>query len=403
MSKVKTFDNVFWGCLILFCLVVIGICFLPTLFTSYSEDYNFTTTGPIGDTIGGTMGPFVGIAAAGLTFLAFWVQFKANEQQKVDLKEQKDRSNLENFQNTFFELIKLHKENINELSYYKYDGKDVVRTENRRVFRAIYSECAECFREIRYFSTTFKSNNYLLDNYKKELEETIKIKKIKANVIDLAMIDLAYSITFFGVGMEGESILLNRFKSKYDKEFYSSLLVFIKLKSKREYASDLAIWTTITKFESTTLISLINELKSNVTGSKSIKPNLSAMANAILSNKIQKKYYDGHQHRLGHYFRHLFQSYNFLELNSQLDEKQKYFYAKILRAQLSTYEQSLLFLNSISSLGSDWEYTFKFNNVNSSGGLISKYNLIKNLPGTDFYGIIYKNYFPMVEFDNDDK
>ena len=44
----------------------------------------FSDTGEIGDTIGGITGPFIAIAAAGLTFIAFWVQYKANIQQRQD-------------------------------------------------------------------------------------------------------------------------------------------------------------------------------------------------------------------------------------------------------------------------------------------------------------------------------
>ncbi len=47
-----------------------GICWLPYLLTQHSI-IDFTDTGQIGDTIGGIMGPFVGILAAVLTFMAF--------------------------------------------------------------------------------------------------------------------------------------------------------------------------------------------------------------------------------------------------------------------------------------------------------------------------------------------
>ena len=45
------------------------------------------------------MSPFIAIAAAILTFFAFWVQYKANEQQKIDLK-------VERFENKFYELLR---------------------------------------------------------------------------------------------------------------------------------------------------------------------------------------------------------------------------------------------------------------------------------------------------------
>lgn len=83
--------------------------FLPVLLTKFPFCISdFSNTGPIGDTIGGIMGPFVAIAAAMLTFLAFWVQFKANEQQRKDIA-------LERFESNFFELLHFHQEITNGL------------------------------------------------------------------------------------------------------------------------------------------------------------------------------------------------------------------------------------------------------------------------------------------------
>jgi len=404
MDKIKVFDNFFWYSLLAFGLIVGGICFLPSLLTSYSKDYNFTATGQIGDTIGGTMGPFVGIAAAILTFLAFWVQFKANEQQKVDLKEQRDRAHLENFQNTFFELIKLHKENINELSYYKYDSKNVIKTENRRVFRAIFSEFLECYREVKKYSNSIDPDSYLLPDYKLELQTVINKKNIEANLIELSIIDIAYSVTFFGLDNSGLTILSERFEKRYNNDYYSKLLLYLSIKPKRESEDYLAIWAAINKLkfqEFQNLLETVHKLKAD---KKTYDEGISALGNALLSGKYFRKYYDGHQHRLGHYFRHLFQTYIFLDKSKDLNDEQIMFYGKILRAQLSTYEQALLFINCVSSLGMKWE--LKYDTKNEKGqstGLISKYNLIRNLPGNNFTGIIFKNYFPNVNFENDNE
>ena len=63
-------------CFVCFILMVL---LLPVLLTQIPYCIvDFSNTGQIGDTIGGIMGPFVAIAAAVLTFFAFWVQFKAN-------------------------------------------------------------------------------------------------------------------------------------------------------------------------------------------------------------------------------------------------------------------------------------------------------------------------------------
>jgi hypothetical protein len=74
-----------------------------------------------------------------------------------------------------------------------------------------------------------------------------------------------------------------------------------------------------------------------------------------VKNKYQSLTYtpfEGHQSRLGHYYRHLFQTIIFV--NSQKLNINKYEYVKMLRSQLSIHEQALLFINSFTDLGDDW-------------------------------------------------
>ena len=42
-----------------------------------------------------------------------------------------------------------------------------------------------------------------------------------------------------------------------------------------------------------------------------------------MENYGKLKFYGGHQHRLGHYFRHLFQTYKFLSVQTNIDENDK--------------------------------------------------------------------------------
>lgn len=134
--KNKTFTKDFWIYLVGFLIIIGGICYLPTYFTE-SERYRFyKETGTIGDTIGGTMGPFVAIAAAILTFLAFWVQFKANEQQRKDIA-------LERFESNLFQLIQIQEEITNNLSFTPTDGADRLYGSvfhGRQVFQILYRE-----------------------------------------------------------------------------------------------------------------------------------------------------------------------------------------------------------------------------------------------------------------------
>lgn len=66
-------------------LIIIAVSGIaPWLFTQPGS-IDFTETGEIGDTIGGTMSPFVGIAGVLMTFVAFMMQVRANEIQREQL------------------------------------------------------------------------------------------------------------------------------------------------------------------------------------------------------------------------------------------------------------------------------------------------------------------------------
>ena len=103
----KTFDKFFWLSFIAFVIIAAGICCLPAILTGVGEP-DFSEKGQIGDTIGGIMGPFVAMVAAWLTFIAFWVQFKANIQQRRDIT-------IERFERSVFDLLHMQQEITNSL------------------------------------------------------------------------------------------------------------------------------------------------------------------------------------------------------------------------------------------------------------------------------------------------
>lgn len=92
----------------LFAIIVIVFALsAPYLFTR-NGIIDFTETGQIGDTIGGTMGPFIALAGVIVTFLAFLMQKKANdiisEQHEDDKKREGER--LRNEYSARVELLK---------------------------------------------------------------------------------------------------------------------------------------------------------------------------------------------------------------------------------------------------------------------------------------------------------
>jgi hypothetical protein len=103
--------------------------------------------------------------------------------------------------------------------------------------------------------------------------------------------------------------------------------------------------------------------------------------------------FEGHQSRLGHYYRHLYQVVRYVD--QQSIPINKYEYVKTLRAQLTTHEQALLLVNSLCPIGQNWW----------SQGLLQNYRMVKNLPrhfmnpllDVEAAGLFPKGYFEWEE------
>ncbi|HCZ9051266.1 TPA: putative phage abortive infection protein [Vibrio alginolyticus] len=83
--------------------------------------------------------------------------------------------------------------------------------------------------------------------------------------------------------------------------------------------------------------------------------------------KEYKHIQDNHNHILGHYFRNLYQILKIIEENKSIKAKQKYL--SILRAQLSTYELAILFINCLDGVCDRGEFK----------KLLSKYKMLEHL------------------------
>lgn len=356
---------------------------------------DFQTTGQFGDFVGGVVGTIFALAGTLLIFLNFYEQTKQNKREA--------------FESAFFEMVHLHRENVEEMIYTKFDvnSRKIQTSENRKVFRIIFREFLDCYREVRRFSNSKNVEDYVLPKHKDNLEKIIKNNNPKIDILELALIDIAYNIVFFGVGEEGEIVLRHSFQKRYNSIYFYGLLRYMKLKPKRENVERWNKWATLFAMNYKDF-KRVNQEYYRYRKHLS-QENLSPEAKELVYNKEYSKYYGGHQHRLGHYFRHLFQTYKYLNYHQDLDDEDKYFYGKMLRAQLSTYEQALLFINSISNLGMKWEYTPEIDLTTATeddikmSKLITRYNLIKNLPGYHFFGLVYKTYYPNVKYETEEQ
>tara|TARA_R110002126_G_scaffold64790_4_gene165788 strand:- start:1292 stop:2452 length:1161 start_codon:yes stop_codon:yes gene_type:complete len=98
-EEVNNWDGLTIWLLVIAALILLFSFFAPALFVSkaITPEVDFSKTGPIGDTIGGIMNPFIALVGILLTFLAFYMQIKANQIQKQlflnGLKAEKEKDN----------------------------------------------------------------------------------------------------------------------------------------------------------------------------------------------------------------------------------------------------------------------------------------------------------------------
>ena len=329
LNKITHLDWKVKTLLLLVLILVIISFFIPFILTrpAINNDFNFSETGQIGDTIGGLMNPFVALAGVIVTGLAFYIQFKANLQQrelfiqeqfenKKQLQEQIDIQNKQikrqQFESQFYEMLKLHRDNVTEMIITGYDFEEEEKmkkfkktTDGRKVFVTMKTEL-ECI--ISVFSKNHK--------------------------LDKQVLEKCYQLFFSG---------LDEFK-KFNPQEKKVIETLKKASKQHENPSSLK----------------------------------------IISNKIRKEYsnetklyfnykpFSGHASKLGHYFRHLFLIVKSI-VNSEIitDYNEKMKYLRILRAQLSNHEQILMFYNWLGGHGNPWE--------NDKNSFFTEYCMIHNL------------------------
>ncbi len=320
-TTVRTFDLQFWIIFILFLIAIAYSFSLPSRLADRDLwGLSESSTSDTADTVGGLLGPIIAIAAGILTFFAFWVQFKANEQQKLDLK-------IERFENKYYELVRLHRANVEEMKV----GKTLT---SRKCF-------VHMFYELRYIYKITESH------YETACKSEPNLYEEKVDVLELA-----YTIFFFGIGLNSEKH-------------------YIKLLNKEE------------KILFDRIKELLGKMQDKYTDFMEKNPSATYYTHGLPAsrkpddNTIDFFYYpfDGHINKLGHYYRHLFQTATFITEQNFLEDDDRYPYFKTLRAQLSDFEQLMLYYNSLVWFGSEWKPIFV------------THRLIKNLPLqlADFY------------------
>lgn len=356
---------------------------------------DMSSTGQSGDFIGGIVGTIISLAGTILLLVTLNSQSKANF--------------ISSFEEKFFKLIELHRANVDEVLISRpTESHKENKIEKRKAFKTVFDEVIMCRDEISFFFSNLQPEDIYTIAYLEKLGRALNQDGRVFTMTTLAHINIAYCIVFFGVSLEGEVILRRLFKDKFNATLIDRIIQFTKMKPIRSSV----YWK---KWES--LISIVpsNQIETTIDSIVKKRNDDTLKAFEIETHFYPNnyiKFYGGNQFWLGHYYRHLFQSIKFVNNHIGLREREKYLYVKIFRAQLSTYEQALLLVNSLSNLGliwellpeyKEWKYLFLNSFINGnrirSASLITKFNLIKNLPGEEIADIKYKDFYPRVEYE----
>ena len=277
------------------------------------------------------------------------------------------------FENRFFQLINYHRNNVETLEYRNPASKKTEIIKGQKIFVNIHKEITKA---INYLNNDLKLNNLaiiLKDEAIIELKQNKTISTRTINLLELEISNIAYLIVFIGLSKEGRPVLERILNERCKPEKVNEILNY--------FQSIPAKW----------------DIEENMNGDE----NGCTEYDERLEKNHHHKYFGGHQHRLGHYFRHIFQTVNYVDKFEPYKNKyqKKYDYLKNYRAQFSTYEQAVFTYNSLSIFGRVWE----LNKTDFNRQLITKYNLIKNIPAEFVSKLDIKNYYPDVEYEGDQR
>jgi len=283
LFKVKWNNNIV---IISFFLLFVSSLFLAgaSMVTEYFIDNvnqistDYTKVGAFGDLVGGILNPavaFIGIIAASL---AFYAQYRANVQVQKQFQ-------IQQFESQFYEMLRLHKENVNEMRIAGYDvsvqesiqevngengestknittteSQTVKYTESRKVFVTMHTELIAIYEFLEFYNEQYKTSI--------EKEE---------------LLTYAYKLFFFGVKSDIPS-------------------------------SEIIGDRTMTVFKNH-----LNNVRNRHRNSNG-KNNVFERANEdvwMTNVELYIKYspFSGHESRLGHYYRHLYSTVKFVVSN----------------------------------------------------------------------------------------
>lgn len=321
-------------------LLLISSFFAPNVLSAYPSDLSQSSN--LATTINGLMSPFIAIAAAILTFMAFWVQYTANASIHKENKKQQD-------ERQFYEMLKIHRDNVEKLEFVHLESE-----EEANYHHYVPQVSQDSSRLLLHPPFMFEKRHNLIHTkgqdaiqlFLKEFRCIYNAIPKKDEVSD--RFKKAYNVFFNGLKFCSNFNFKDHVFAKY-KEKYKDLCISM---------TDDDILLCKKKIE-------INKDERNEDG----LPRCSIM--------------DGRKAVLNPYYRHLYLTVKSV-VNSDFEDHEKRNFLKILRASLTAEEQTLLLFNwyygkleGSRSYGRMWEYEGEQN-------YFTEWKMIHNIVKNDF-------------------
>ena len=364
--------------IVYFLYATVVVIFLPFILANkWFYVVDFSQSGQVGDTIGGVMGPFIALIAAFLTFMAFWIQYRANEKQNAIAKkqleiaelqmtmakEQERKYAIERFENTLHQMLDMYSKNSDAVKVGGLTGKEAFEEMAAELFY-IYYVLDKKLRKI-----ILDQSKIIDDNRRDNIAKYATILFDEKEKRKMFLTRLAYDLFFYGTNVvDLDKVYHGR------EELYLANELLSQLQKLAYHSTDTVTYRSKLKRLTTPPIDKIN----------------------IDEYSAHYQMALGHNAQLGHYYRQLLQIVKYIsETPIILEECQKYNYVKLLRSQLCDAEQILLFYNSLSIMGMAWNerHGTETDDI-STWCYILRYRLIKNIPTNfPFFGITPIGYY----------
>ncbi|GEM_PF-479439 len=291
--------------------------YIPGWFVNKSiNPINYNGNGQLGDLISGTTMPFIAFAGIILTFIAFYIQYLANVKLKKDI-------DIGRIETKYYEMLKIHNENL----------KGIKVSENfigRIAFEKLFFEYKYIFFVVAFEYLKMKEENNINEFSKSEIG------------------NIAYKLFFHGIKMESNSVINYLFSEK-DKGLVDIVIPYLDRK-RGEFIKH-----------------------KNPPNEQSFSDSKDCF-DELFVYTFEYIPFNGYSAQLSQYYRHLFQTVKYIDKQDDLiiEFKDKYKYIMTIRAQLSNYEQLMLYYNSLSVFGWPWN--------KEENDFIQNYRLIRNIP-----------------------